>query len=106
MSYRFMRMLLFFDLPMVESQDRREYTRFHKHLIKSGFIMLQQSVYAKLLLNSTAVVMAAENVRKNKPPKGLIQVLTVTEKQFARMEFILGEFSSEVIDSDERLVIL
>ncbi len=78
MSYRFMRMLLFFDLPMVESQDRREYTRFHKYLIKSGFIMLQQSVYAKLLLNSTAVVMAAENVRKNKPPTGLIQVLTVT----------------------------
>lgn len=106
MSYRFMRMLLFFDLPMVESQDRREYTRFHKYLIKSGFIMLQQSVYAKLLLNSTAVVMAAENVRKNKPPTGLIQVLTVTEKQFARMEFILGEFSSEVIDSDERLIIL
>ena len=101
-----MRMLLFFDLPMVESQDRREYTRFHKYLIKSGFIMLQQSVYAKLLLNSTAVVMAAENVRKNKPPTGLIQVLTVTEKQFARMEFILGEFSSEVIDSDERLIIL
>ena len=106
MSYRFMRMLLFFDLPMVESQDRREYTRFHKYLIKSGFIMLQQSVYAKLLLNSTAVVMAAENVRKNKPPTGLIQVLTVTEKQFARMEFILGEFSSEVIDSDERLIVL
>ena len=106
MSYRFMRMLLFFDLPMVESQDRREYTRFHKYLIKSGFIMLQQSVYAKLLLNSTAVVMAAENVRKNKPPKGLIQVLTVTEKQFVRMEFILGEFSSEVIDSDERLIVL
>ena len=101
-----MRMLLFFDLPMVESQDRREYTRFHKYLIKSGFIMLQQSVYAKLLLNSTAVVMAAENVRKNKPPTSLIQVLTVTEKQFARMEFILGEFSSEVIDSDERLIIL
>ena len=101
-----MRMLLFFDLPMVESQDRREYTRFHKYLIKSGFIMLQQSVYAKLLLNSTAVVMAAENVRKNKPPTGLIQVLTVTDKQFARMEFILGEFSSEVIDSDERLIIL
>ena len=106
MSYRFMRMLLFFDLPMVESQDRREYTRFHKYLIKSGFIMLQQSVYAKLLLNSTAVVMAAENVRKNKPPTGLIQVLTVTEKQFARMEFILGESSSEVIASDERLIIL
>lgn len=101
-----MRMLLFFDLPTVEAQDRREYARFHKYLIKTGFIMLQESVYAKLLLNSTAVCMIAENVRKNKPPKGLIQILTVTEKQFSRMEFILGEFESDVVDSDERLIIL
>ncbi len=101
-----MRMLLFFDLPMVESQDRREYARFHKYLIKSGFVMLQQSVYVKLLLNSTAVAMIAEHVRKNKPPKGLIQIITITEKQYARMEFILGEYTSDVIDSDERLVVL
>lgn len=106
MSYRFMRMLLFFDLPVVESEERREYARFRKYLIKSGFIMLQESVYCKLLLNSTAVAALAENVRKNKPPKGLIQILLITEKQYARMEYILGEFESEVIDSDERLIVL
>lgn len=106
MSYRFMRMLLFFDLPVVESEERREYVRFRKYLIKSGFIMLQESVYCKLLLNSTAVAALAENVRKNKPPKGLIQILLITEKQYARMEYILGEFESEVIDSDERLIVL
>ncbi|MDI9519897.1 MAG: CRISPR-associated endonuclease Cas2 [Bacillota bacterium] len=101
-----MRMLLFFDLPVVESEERREYVRFRKYLIKSGFIMLQESVYCKLLLNSTAVAALAENVRKNKPPKGLIQILLITEKQYARMEYILGEFESEVIDSDERLIVL
>lgn len=101
-----MRMLLFFDLPVVESEERREYARFRKYLIKSGFIMLQESVYCKLLLNSTAVAALAENVRKNKPPKGLIQILLITEKQYARMEYILGEFESEVIDSDERLIVL
>ena len=106
MSYRFMRMLLFFDLPVVESNERREYARFRKYLIKSGFIMLQESVYCKLLLNSTAVAALEENVRKNKPPKGLIQILLITEKQYARMEYILGEFESEVIDSDERLIVL
>ena len=46
------------------------------------------------------------NIRKNKPPDGLVQVLTVTEKQFEKMEFITGSFESDVIDSDERLVIL
>ena len=106
MSYRYMRMLLFFDLPVVEPADRREYARFRKHLIKSGFIMLQESVYAKLLLNSTAAGIIAENVRRNKPPKGLIQILTITEKQYAKIEYILGEFHTEIIDTDDRLVIL
>lgn len=32
--------------------------------------------------------------------------LEVTEKQFAKMDFIVGEQHSDVIDTDERLVIL
>ena len=106
MSYRYMRMLLFFDLPTVEAADRREYAQFRKFLIEQGFLMLQESVYCKLALNATAANAIAMQVRRNKPPKGLIQMLTVTEKQYARMEFVLGEYKSEVIDSDERLVVL
>ncbi len=34
------------------------------------------------------------------------QFLTVTEKQFAKMEFITGERISDIIDSDERLIFL
>jgi CRISPR-associated protein Cas2 len=37
---------------------------------------------------------------------GIVQVMTVTEQQFAGMEYITGKFSSDVIDSDERLIIL
>ena len=32
--------------------------------------------------------------------------LTVTEKQFSKMEFVVGEYHSDIIDSEERLVIL
>jgi CRISPR-associated protein Cas2 len=42
----------------------------------------------------------------SKPPKGLVQVLVITERQFANMEIIVGECPTEVIDSDERLVVL
>ena len=80
MSYRFMRMIVFFDLPTETPQDRREYTRFRKFLIKSGFMMMQESVYCKLLLNQNAAAGLAETLRKNKPPRGLVQLLTVTEK--------------------------
>jgi CRISPR-associated protein Cas2 len=42
----------------------------------------------------------------NKPEKGIVQILTVTEKQFSKMEYVVGEYVNEVIDSNERLVIL
>ena len=47
-----------------------------------------------------------ENVRKNSPDKGLVQLLTVTEKQYAKMDLIIGDMKGEILDSDERLVIL
>ena len=101
-----MRVLVFFDLPVVTGEQRREYTKFRKFLLKSGFLMLQESVYCKLALNGTAVNGIVDNVHKNSPPEWLVQLLTVTEKQYSKMDFIVGEIKSEVLNSDERLVIL
>lgn len=101
-----MRVLVFFDLPVITGEQRRSYTRFRKFLIKNGFLMLQESVYCRLALNGTAVKGIVEQVRKNRPPEGLVQLLTVTEKQYSKMDFIVGEVKSGVLDSDERLVIL
>ncbi|MFZ3100596.1 MAG: CRISPR-associated endonuclease Cas2 [Desulfitobacteriaceae bacterium] len=101
-----MRVIVFFDLPMESTQERREYGRFRKYLLKSGFLKLQKSVYSKLMLNATASSAIMENVRKNKPAAGLVQMLTITEKQFARMEFVLGQSTSNQLDSTERLVVL
>lgn len=106
MSYRFMRILVMFDLPVTTATERKEYARFRKYLIKSGFLMMQESIYCKMSPNSTLADAVIDNVRKNKPEKGLVQVLRVTEKQYAKMEFIVGEGNSEVLSSDERLVIL
>lgn len=105
MSYRFMRVIVFFDLPTIELEERREYTKFRKFLLKSGFIMMQESVYCKLALNTTVANAIVENVKKNSPEKGLVQLLTITEKQFSKMEWIVGEKNTEIVDSDERLVI-
>lgn len=68
--------------------------------------MIQESIYCKLSPNSTLADAVIENVRKNKPEKGLVQVLRVTEKQYTKMEIIVGEGKSDVLSSDERLVIL
>lgn len=46
-----MRVIVFFDLPVKTKKDRREYSNFRKYLVKSGFMMMQESVYSKLALN-------------------------------------------------------
>ena len=101
-----MRVIVMFDLPVTTSADRKEYTRFRKYLVKSGFMMLQESIYCKLSTNDSAAETVISNVRAHKPEKGLVQVLRVTEKQFARMEYIVGEPVNGVLDSAERIVFL
>ncbi len=98
--------MVLFDLPTITEHDRRNYRLFRLHLIKSGFMMMQESVYCKLALNATAAKAITSSVKKFKPPRGLVQVLVITEKQFAGMEMLVGEYPTEVIDSDERLVVL
>lgn len=106
MSYRFMRIIVFFDLPTETNENKREYRKFRKMLIENGFFMLQESVYCRMALNQTDAGMIVNTIKANKPPKGLVQMLTITEKQFSKMEIVSGEFSSDVIDDDKRLVIL
>lgn len=101
-----MRVIVFFDLPVKTQSDRREYARFRRMLVKNGFLMMQESVYCKLALNPTSARSIMDTVRERRPSSGLVQMLLVTEKQFARMEFVVGEYSSQIIDNEERLVIL
>lgn len=106
MSYRYMRVIVMFDLPIQTSQERKEYAKFRKHLIKNGFLMMQESIYCKLAQNATVADAIVDNIRKNKPNEGLVQVLKITEKQYSKIEYIVGSQKSEILDSDERLVIL
>lgn len=101
-----MRMLVMFDLPTATLEDKRAYRHFRKALIQNGFVMLQESVYSRLLITPSMEVTAMNAIRKAKPPSGNVMVLTVTEKQFANMEYLVGEHHSEVLDTDERMVIL
>ncbi len=95
-----------FDLPIVTPAQRRSYSRFRRYLIKQGFIMMQESVYTKLVLNGASAAFIRESLRANKPPEGLVSVLQVTERQFARMELLVGDRSQKIINSTDRLVIL
>jgi CRISPR-associated protein Cas2 len=103
---RFMRIIVFFDLPVVNASQRKAYAKFRKHLITSGFLMMQESVYVKLCLNNSVVDSSMKSLKKSKPRQGLVQALIITEKQYASIEYLVGEKKTDFLDSDERLVIL
>ena len=104
---RYMRILVMFDLPVETAVQRRNYRLFRKNLIKDGYLMLQKSVYVKLAVNEHALERELQRLRKKKPPEGLVQVLKITEKQFATMEYITGKRSDfDEIDTTEEFVII
>jgi CRISPR-associated protein Cas2 len=104
---RFMRLVVFFDLPVESAKERKDYRLFRKFLIKEGYLMMQESVYSKLVVTEAAASSAIERMRKNRPPAGLVQVLKVTERQYETMVYIAGsQGNHEELDSMDELVIL
>lgn len=94
--------MVFFDLPTFTDSDRREYRKFRSFLLKNGFIMMQESIYIKLSVNGASAEQIRNQVKKNLPKDGLIQLLTITEKQFSDIEFLLGDKNMVYCDSDKR----
>ena len=55
--------------------------------------MMQEYVYVKLALNQNTAAAIIDALKKKKPPEGLVQILSVTEKQFSKIEIITGDYS-------------
>lgn len=90
MTYDFMRLLLFFDLPMITKSDRKIYSDFRKYLIKNGYIMIQFSVYSRIFNNRDSAIRHVNILYKNVPTKGYIRLMLVTEKQYNNSIIIIG----------------
>lgn len=85
-----MRMMVFFDLPVVTKAERRAYTQFRRFLLNDGYDMIQFSVYGRILNGNDAEEKHMKRLVANLPSEGSIRVLTVTEKQYASMKLLIG----------------
>lgn len=106
MSYRYMRLIVLFDLPMETYEEVRRYNKFRKFLLREGFLMMQKSVYVKLCLNSNAMQLIKSKVRSKVPKEGLVQMFNITEKQYVNMEYLSGNKQITTIDTKDRILIL
>lgn len=101
-----MRMLVFFDLPVVTRAERRAYTQFRRFLLNDGFDMIQFSVYGRILNGSDAQDKHFKRLIANLPPEGSVRLLTVTEKQFATMKLLVGMplFQEKAVKANQMLL--
>ena len=91
--HKFMRILVFFDLPVKTKPQRRKATQFRNFLIKDGYYMVQFSVYARVCNGNDIVELHKKRLKANVPDDGSIRVLVITEKQYENVEILLGRKS-------------
>jgi len=89
-GYKSVWLFAMFDLPVVKKEQRREYARFRKKLLREGFSMLQYSVYARWYESEETCETCKRYVRANLPPEGQVRLLSVTDRQFEKMEIYIG----------------
>lgn len=92
---KFMRMLVFFDLPVQTKAQRRAATQFRNFLLKDGYYMIQYSVYGRVCHGYDDVEKHRGRINLFVPDNGSIRLLTITEKQYGSMELFIGKLKNE-----------
>ena len=91
--YKYVRILVFFDLPVKTKRERRIATQFRNFLLKDGYYMVQFSVYARVCNGNDMVELHKKRLKMIIPDEGSIRVLVITEKQYENIEIFLGKKS-------------
>ena len=86
-----MRILVFFDLPVVKKKERKIYSQFRRFLLNDGYDMIQYSVYSRLCNGTDMTNKHLKRLNTILPEKGSVRCLTITEKQYEEMKFLVGK---------------
>ena len=106
-SSRFVRLVLFFDLPQETKIDQRHYRQFVKYLKTEGFIRIQYSVYAKLCINNDSAKTIQKRLKNNVPDNGDIRYLIITERQYQNIVNMNSNYTlQENITTTDRTLII
>lgn len=88
--YELMWMLVLFDLPVVEKQERKDATEFRNFLLDCGFSMIQYSIYTKVVSGSDCCAKYYRLIENNLPAKGRVDILTITDRQYENIRSFSG----------------
>lgn len=106
LRYRVMRLIIFFDVPTATSDNRKRYRKLHQLLVKEGFLMIQYSVYVRIVLNKQSALFLEERIKNAAPIDGVVQSLIITEQQYSNIKFLSGKNIDDVRNTDDRLIVI
>ncbi len=86
-------LMAMFDLPVKSKAQKRSYTRFRKHLLNQGFCKLQYSVYARHCPSEDSASHYRDSVARELPSEGQVRLMSITDRQFGKMQVFVGEMS-------------
>ena len=98
-------LMVMFDLPVVTAEEKRQYSRFRKYLLREGFLQLQFSVYARFSASRENAQKYYRYIQSAVPPGGRVRLLMVTDKQFGDMVSLYGTKLEDVEKKPEQLLL-
>ncbi len=90
-GWRSMWVIVMFDLPTDTPKARRSYARFRTDLLNDGFTMMQYSVYIRHCASIENAKVHVARMGQCVPSAGEVRFLTITDKQFGRIEVFVGK---------------
>ena len=102
--YELMWMMVLFDLPVVEKDERKAATDFRNFLLDHGFAMVQYSIYTKLFSGKDACEKYYKLIANNLPAEGSVDILTITDRQYSNIISYKGREKSKKIQSGQLLL--
>lgn len=103
--YKYMRLIVMFDLPTLTERDRKTAAKFRKFLLDDGYIMIQFSVYSRICKNSDDVSKHENRLKVRVPSNGNVRMIQVTESQYNSMiVFYNSKKTEEEIGIDPMIV--
>jgi CRISPR-associated protein Cas2 len=97
--------MVLFDLPVTEPDERKAATGFRTFLLDQGFEMAQFSVYVRYTSGKEAVEAMIRKVEASLPQNGKVDILQFTDKQYENIVSFRGQERGENKKNPEQFVL-
>lgn len=107
-AYRFMWLMIMFDMPTDTKKARKKYRYLRTKLLKEGYLMMQFSIYIRSYHSYESARSGKKKIKDfiaTNTLKGKIRIIMFTDKQFSDMDIIIGTKSEDEKNAPKQLLL-